>query len=643
MKKIIAAFAFALSVPPGAVGANPPLEPAPPPDWLSLNRVQVHVPLIQWHRDVPGAATLIDGGLGTALRAMGAGAFTRHAKTSFEDPWWPSAVPRTADGSSALAGPRRNRGLAMGPGENRIAPMIAEARAFGLRMVAYYWDRSDARMEALHPEWACRDRKGRLSRHKVKETNLDLTGPYGQVVEARLGELRAMGADGVYLDGRHLPIGGCFGSTLERDFRAATGRDASRDIPGFLAFQGRRLTETMQRITGPLRADPSFAAIVAVPELAGMLNPAIRLDLARTGVPKNEFHGATAPVMFRQLFRNANRTRNLLRRAGREDLAAGFDRLRATPEALSGMSWSTLRDLSNAPPHIWVFDPRGPQEAWAMAGAVLVHGGIANMHAAPALIARMPGQEAMYDAYARTLDAGRRLSPLLHGSAPDTRVALHLSEDVRDAYRNDAMAWLEVVGPLGLAYEALASRGIGATVIDDRMLAEGDLSQFALLLSPTLDRLDAAGSANLSRHAGLQVAALPPLTAPGVADDPQVAYERIVSPYVPMLEAKGWAVPEGRLPSGALMTQRDALGAPWQIIGVTNAFTYGGPSRKATRPAPPPLHNLRIRLPALAGNVCARNALTGAALPVDGASTLQLGTIESWAMLVWGPCASLPR
>lgn len=142
------------------------------PDWFEGNRVQAHTRLsLNWHK-TPEFINAAEG-----FKAMGAKVFTRHAKTGSEDPWWP-----TLD----------------------VKAFVDDAHAKGLHVIAYNWMMTDKTMETLHPDWVCKSPTGEIIAHRGRGNELDVTGPYREVILKRLMDLAEMGFDGFYFDEAHL-------------------------------------------------------------------------------------------------------------------------------------------------------------------------------------------------------------------------------------------------------------------------------------------------------------------------------------------------------------------------------------------------------------------------------------------------------
>jgi hypothetical protein len=126
------------------------------PGWFTANRVHGHTRLLlRLWGDKPEADAAA-----AHFKALGAEAFTRHAKSGDEDPPWPAGDPF---------------------GSNVVKEFIDRAHAEGLRIFTYYWHMSEKSLEAPHPEWVCKNRDG-TTIEGDRGVQLDITGPYREVV-----------------------------------------------------------------------------------------------------------------------------------------------------------------------------------------------------------------------------------------------------------------------------------------------------------------------------------------------------------------------------------------------------------------------------------------------------------------------------
>ena len=202
-------------------------------------------------------------------------------------------------GAPQFLAARTEHGIALAAGRSLLQEAVTEAWAHDEPMLAYYNDMSEASVAAAHPEWICRDAAGAPATHETKGTYLYITGPYGAVVRQRLLELADAGASGAYLDFRHVPGGGCYGSALAADYQAAHG---SVPAPGrtaayeqFLEFTARRLDETLEGWRSAVQREyPSFRVITSVTSVPALTRLEMDSRLGVEGDTKSEFGVAIA-------------------------------------------------------------------------------------------------------------------------------------------------------------------------------------------------------------------------------------------------------------------------------------------------------------------------------------------------------------
>ena len=95
----------------------------------------------------------------------------------------------------------------------------------------------------------------------TRGTNLDITGPYREVVLTGCARLAELGADGFMFDERHLPPEGCWGSALEAAWKAETGGPAPRPDEAdpvywrFVDFKARKIEDTFAYWRDAVRAE----------------------------------------------------------------------------------------------------------------------------------------------------------------------------------------------------------------------------------------------------------------------------------------------------------------------------------------------------------------------------------------------------
>jgi hypothetical protein len=154
---------------------EPPLGSSILPQWFDANRVQGHTRLTLRKPLPPGFEAAAVG-----FKRLGADVFTRHVKSADEDPWWPTFKPLDDDGQPHSSRPRVINGVTVEPNDDIAARIIDEAHARGAKIIAYYWDASEATLESTRPEWICREPDRTPIVHWRRGTYLDLTGPYAK-------------------------------------------------------------------------------------------------------------------------------------------------------------------------------------------------------------------------------------------------------------------------------------------------------------------------------------------------------------------------------------------------------------------------------------------------------------------------------
>lgn len=619
--------------------ANPSLPPLPPvagypaPAWFSASRIHAHTRISpQAFYRSPSGAGLEDflyrrgpawetafRAAGVHFRDLGVSVFTRHAKTADEPPPWSTQVPQPHDPITS----------------DLVTPMVADAHGVGRRILLYYWDIGDRLTQERYPEWACRTSKGALAGHSVKGPYLDIASPYGAVVSQRLRELRALGADGVYLDFRHYPPKGCFQSMTEALFRTQhpefaemhSSRAAFWDA--FQPFQAQMMARVLHGWTGPMRADPDFAPVVSVTSLPALPSREMSLDLARTGIPKTEFHMALRPGVNEFVFR-----RN-------PDLGL----FAPPPEVRMGFGWRMLADISGSAPHVWTNGVPTYDQALLAVGGIITFGGIANIdiderNIPTATDAKgVTPRAVLEDIYG--LDA--TVGPLFAKAVPARFAAVHFSERLKNTLTPRAR-WTTVALPALRLFEALHTHMIPVSIVDDRLLEEGSIPA-SIVLSATPEAITPAAQENMARQ-GVRLIPVPPTQAfagggatalhEGLAE---VAQAWAQAPGLKLQLAEGtqaygtlWHDPQGRSvlsvvrPFGEVQTQtRSAPISSKQIWEPPKAYrdaiwvTFEGMSQ--------------------GGRLCAIDPISGQNLRMEG-NQLELPGPALWRLAVLQDCGA---
>lgn len=341
------------------------------PDWYSDTRVHAHTrlgildPRLLKERGYDQTPEFTEAE--KFISALGAKVHTRHIKTMDEDPWFKVAdLPEPA--VTSLDQEVRGLKLEFPHGKDRIDQIIKQGRAANLKNILYYWDIGDARVEALHPEFICRNRSGEPDGHKYKGNFLDITGPYQNVVKSRFERLKKMGADGVYLDFRHSPVFACFGTDLEKRFYKLYGKSEISPqnqlvFENWQIFKAANVEETMQnwREVWEDIEKPTRAFIVSTTTVPSLYSTEMRTSLARCGIPKIELETAAAPGLSGHIFE----------RVPNAPPVSKHIRLR--------FGYALVRDINwGLPPHVWFANFPTSEQAIAATAGIITAGGIAN-------------------------------------------------------------------------------------------------------------------------------------------------------------------------------------------------------------------------------------------------------------------------
>jgi hypothetical protein len=455
--------ALARLVPDRATVLPAPSRP-PLPGWFVGNRVhgQTRLPFgARWD----GEDEFTQAAAG--FKVLGARVFTRHVKTGWEDPPWPTAEPKRLDGSPLSDGPREIRGVTVGPDRNVAQEIIDEAHDQGLKIVAYYWHMSEGSIACPHPDveerpkWVCKKPPPGSEPiiHWPRGTYLDITGPYREVVLTRLLELAELGVDGFNFDERHLPPDGCWGSALEDTWRAETGVDAPRldeDDPEFLrflTFKARKIEDTFAYWRDRVKArHPNVVFAVSTTSIPALTSREMTTRLVRIAdSAKNEY----------RLALNRDVSKMVFPRRG-EDATGKVD---PPPDHVrQAIGWTVLRDSADGrPPRIWAPGLPTAEHAEAFAASLITFGCIAHVDVDEGAILGGDPEEGKtpLDGVRAAFRLGNRVSPHLADVVPVRWAALHFSEGIRNLRGSDyPAAWRSVLWPLVGAYQVLCEDGL---------------------------------------------------------------------------------------------------------------------------------------------------------------------------------------
>jgi hypothetical protein len=501
------------------------------------------------------------------FRSLGAGAFTRHVKSADEDPWWPTALPLDADGVRHSDRPRDINGIILEPGENLAKAIIHEAHAQGLKIIAYYWDASEATLAALNHDWVCLNAKGEPF-HPRRGTNLDLTGPYREVVLARLLELAKMGADGFYFDHFHLPLEGCWGTALEEAWKAETGEDAAPRphdagprYRRFLDFRAKKIEETFTYWRDKVKAEhPEVVFVISTDMFAALMDRAVTTRLARIAdSAKNEYCQALRRRVDKGVFKKHSRV-----------LAEPPGHVRQS------LSWTVLRDSSEGrPPHIWHPGVPNADQAEAYAASLLTFGCIANMDAYESSLIKQTNQpgKTPVEGLKRAFALGKRVSPHLGRTQPLRWAAVHFGERSRNERGINYLGmWRQVLWPLVGPYKVLSEDGLPIGVVNDDQLEHGELDGYRLLILPNPTELtnDQAQTVAAFKAGGGAVIENEPAWAwsdPAGTDAAAAAFRATLKPHLETAPVHVTGGPAGRYAVSYRKPGR-------LLVAITNDFSW---------------------------------------------------------------------
>lgn len=580
MRSISALIAFLATGTLAAAGAAPGTSAAPDfaPAWYERHKVHLHTRLGVGHYEPSLPAAML-------ARELGAAVMVRHVKS--------------AAASVVLGGP-----------DSILLPMVSDARAADVRLVAYYWLPTDDDFLRDHPDLVCLDASANEAAHKRRGTNIDVTAPtYLQHAGARLALLQDEGADGFYIDWRHLPPRGCFGTQLERSFRAMHPEFAnlSTDDPAFWRhfqpYQAQRMAKALDHLAAPFRGDASFAPINSVTSVPALMSKEMRFDMARVAIPKTEYNSAIKPGVNGKLF---------LRH---DDLAA----IAPADATRMAMGFRFLGELAGVPPHVWIHGQDTGERITRSIGAVIAHGAIANLDVAEE---RLLGEvdDALNDAIKQAFALGDRAGQALNGLEPQASVAILVSEDARDK-RSLRDAWEEVVGPATYAFERLLAHAVPTTVVDDRIMTEGYLGAFDVILVPNPDELTPEQRRNLERFPETRAQAIS-----GMVEDEQL--REVITEVKDAQHVRVEGLPQG---AHAVLwsDERDER----HLLAVVDDFTDTAVKGKASPLPHSDFSTVRIQFSNSDEPACGEDLLTGT---VGTPGSLPI--FQNWALIELRPC-----
>lgn len=412
------------------------------------------------------------------MKEMGFSTYARQTKASHHphSTLWNSLAVKNKDGKSPFAST-----------PDLVKQMGRRAKQYGLNLIAYYKDTGDDEIAKLYPEWVCKTPEGKKSEEKF--LFLDLAGPFKEVALKQIIELSNRGAKGVYLDFRHFPAWGCFGSETERLFTLETGLEAPKRYKGqhwqwhpnwtkFLEFQSRKIAKTFAYWKTELKKhDPDFQFIISTAYLSGLTAPFHGSEMAGAAdIVKVEFdHG--------------------LKKGLRRRVFAKYSTLaKPSNHILMTMAFTLGRDLSVGKMfHSWAYGFPNKEHLQGFVSAVIATGGIAAIHVDdqylrsdfnPKNYKSIYKSATPYSAYKPAIELGKKISSALEGKTPKKWAAVLFSEQLRNTYQNDIeAAWRNILWPTVGAYESLLELGVPVSLLSDTTLSK-NINNYKFLFIP---------------------------------------------------------------------------------------------------------------------------------------------------------------
>lgn len=608
------------------------------PDWYRANRVHAHTRL--WLIDMIHGPTQGLGHTpefrhaGQGMRSMGANVMTRHVKTMYEDPWWPSAVPVNPDGSPPFLTPRKIGRIQLETGEDLVRDMVAEAHASGMKMIAYMWHMSDIRSQKLHPEWACKNAAGHLLRQQYKRVYLDISSGFGDIVATRLRELQDRGVDGIYLDYRHFPVEGCFGSNLEQEFLAAypqfrsIDRNSRHYLINLRRFQSVKMVEILANWRENIQAGGELAYLTSVTSLPTLINPEMAFAQLRTGIPKTEFSAA-------------------IRRGLNLHLNRNFPDLRPLKdEWRMALGWTLMRELSGAPPHVWGHGIPNRDQVLAYMGSVITFGGVANLDVINdnILEAKDPDGATRRADLEFAFRLGAEISPVMQDAIPLHDTAILFSEQARDAaFPHLNRIWKEQIWPTTAVFGFLQAQGNPATIIDEAKLDSSNnrISTIIVINPADISQLARDALARLAAR-GTRIINLDGLVL-YTADEPEEILEAELGPF---LAARSAEIKVSDIPDRFLIEFYKSDTRNSFILSVTNEFAWTQtqlwyqaiPADEINSPPAPLEAGTQVVFSDTSQTYCAFDHISGKPIERSADGPFVLPEIAQWALIEFNPC-----
>lgn len=442
-----------------------PLEPVHPawldgarnytlPAWYDRWRVCAHTRLSIRYAKRPIFLTAA-----AKFRSLGFHVFVRHIKSGGEGAWWPSAVGAV---------------LPQAKQHNWAKQIINSAHRQTMRILVYHRHMEDEAMARLHPDWVCRDWRGKPLSSR-RGDYMCFNSPYADYVLKRMQELADLGADGLYYDEVHMPKIGCWCKYCRTRFTRQTGlkhprkRDARDPVwQKLIDFNNATIERTFLKWRTALhKRHPQLVMLVGSNTFPAMAKRHLTGRLLRiSDSVKTEFSLAARP--------------------GNNRVFAHSTEFEPPPrDVRMALGWDICRDAADGrPPHVWCHGLLNATSARFATAGMIAHGCIANLDHPENTIPDA-------DTFGPAVAMGNRVSPYFAGLRPLRWAAIHFSERARDhELPDEAAAWRKVLYPVLGSYWTLirAHRPVGI-VTDNQLEEDGALAGYRVLFLPAPDLL----------------------------------------------------------------------------------------------------------------------------------------------------------
>eukprot|EP00937_MAST-01D_sp_MAST-1D-sp2_P002201 g2201.t1 len=592
--------------------------------------------------------------------ALGVKAFVRHSKTADEGTWWPS----TSDPPEAWHPMVRatNRSLP--------AEFLARARAAGVHVVLYHYNKVSAYHAQKHPEWQMRWPNGSAIRWARGVGLSPCAAGWVDTYIAQVLQLIDMGADAFYFDEYPGSAGGDWSPACRARFQARYGEPMPEALGKPMPSSGGPLPMAADPRVQELMSDVTKAYFAKLTAAMRSRNPnAVALvSVFRVPQATNGFSASYGGGLYEDTSMvappNAVAKTEIEIPTKLSSAPGGGDPF-ARDVAMS-FGYAMVRDAAGGrPAHVWVpkledatHTSDGAERALCASAALVAYGAVANPDHTESAIPDAATFGRLYGpgGLAPSLDStiGGTAWAAMH---PVQWAALLWSERARGRYfaAGDAHgAWRDVIYPALGAWRSLVRAGAPATMVNDAQLAAcadaAGASELAgatrAIMAPPAAALDNATRASLALYerAGGVVIELAPNGSDAAAGQAPWASEAarpaLGAALLARIAAALGAPPtmvRGSLAGSASVDDASAAGelggavhaVPFVAQGALHVFVVNNftecPGGSQRTPLAPPVDNLVLHLntsSVSAGLDFGGHRQSGAATPVDAVELL---------------------